>query len=140
MWSAPPERLREALTDPGGGGGGARRGLRLTLRRGEREGPGLDVAVARVFRGAAAVVVRVRRRMAENVDGGGGGGGDGGGEGSRAPSAAAKRAPRRRGRFRERRRRRGRTAGGSAEHRGSHGDARADVIEGLVPFEDRARR
>ena len=44
VWSAPPERLREALTDPGGGGG-ARGELRRAARR---DGPGLDVAVARV--------------------------------------------------------------------------------------------
>ena len=95
VWSAPPERLREALTDPGGGGGGARRELRAAELRAaaRREGPGLDVAVARVFRGAAAAEeVREAADGKENVDGGGGGGGGGGGEG--AKSAAAKgRAP-----------------------------------------------
>ena len=86
VWSAPPERLREALTDPGGGGG-ARGELRRAARR---DGPGLDVAVARVFRGAAAAEeVREAVDGKENVNDGDG---DGGVEG--AKSAAAKgRAP-----------------------------------------------
>ena len=86
MWSAPPERLREALTDPEGGGG-ARGELRRAARR---DGPGLDVAVARVFRGAAAAEeVREAADGKENVNDGDG---DGGVEG--AKSAAAKgRAP-----------------------------------------------
>ena len=91
VWSATPERLREALTDPGGGGG-ARGELRAAARRGG--GPVLDVAVARVFRGAAAAEeAREAADGKENVeDGGGGDGGGGGGEG--AKSAAAKgRAP-----------------------------------------------
>ena len=86
VWSAPPERLREALTDPEGGGG-ARGELRRAARR---DGPGLDVAVARVFRGAAAAEeVREAVDGKENVNDGDG---DGGVEG--AKSAAAKgRAP-----------------------------------------------
>ena len=141
VWSAPPERLREALTDPGGGGGGARRELRAAELRAaaRREGPGLDVAVARVFRGAAAAEeVREAADGKENVDGGGGGGGGaaagrsevGGGEGPSADGVVFPREARPEGARRV----------AAVQHRGSHGDARADVIEGLVPFEDRARR
>ena len=69
VWSATPERLREALTDPGGGGagkgaqGGAAGGGTGAGRRG----------------GARAGAPRRRRRGRRMVRGDGGGGGGGGG-------------------------------------------------------------
>ena len=71
VWTAPPTRLREAMT--GGGGEAGAQSMRRVARRG---GPGLDVEVARVFRGdAAAEETREAAEGKENVHRGGGGGG-----------------------------------------------------------------
>ena len=74
VWTAPPTRLREAMTGRSGGGGEA--GAQSMRRVARRGGPGLDVEVARVFRGdAAAEETREAAEGKENVHRGGGGGG-----------------------------------------------------------------
>ena len=127
VWSAPPERLREALTDPGGGSGA--RGELRGAARGGGGGTGAGRRGGARFpgrRGGGGSAQAADGK--ENVEDGGGGGGDGGG-GRGAKSAAAKgRAPT--GSFF---RREAGTEGArrvaAVQHRGSHRDARADVIE-----------